>query len=640
MRPPFRRKALTGTPDVVAALAERRLRVWPGLGGTNDATRRIRAAFATAQSANYAWMYANSPAVRTVVDLIARNMGQLDLRLYEEVDEANREFRPDHAAARSLQSPSPEMARDQFVRAVMKEFLVYDNAYALKWRDRRSQTLTFKVVPADRVEILGEGLWDPDGYQITARDGQKYVVEDPNDMIHWRGWNSGDPRLGLSPLETLRNVIAEDVALQTTIVELMASGLAGPAWVYRPGEAPPWSNDARERFEEDLTNRLRKSNRTPPVLEEGMELRNTGVSPRDAEMGAARKYVMQQIASLYGVPLGMVGLEENVKDAQAEFYADTLPPYCEAFTRQLDLSVLRTEYGETEFCFEFNLDEKHMGDDRLAALVSATGRPIMLTNEGRAKINLPPVPGGDELVTPGNVAVGGKPSPMIMPIQDPNKPSQDGDYRVEPAKAVKQLEVSTVPRLQGDMSRQHRYTDEVAGMLERFYGRQAKALGDNRRPAKSFELDRWNSELSDDLHRMVRSIVEREGGLYVARLMGDDFDMRQVEHYLKAMADGTAEGINDATRRDIEELGAKDALARARGERAAVAAASIGTRATVFARTEAAKQAPNPERRVKTWVANTDRHAGLNGATVSLESDWGGIEPGSEPGCKCSAVIS
>jgi hypothetical protein len=273
-------------------------------------------------------------------------------------------------------------------------------------------------------------------------------------------------------------------------------------------------------------------------------------------------------------------------------------------------------------------------------MVSASGAPVLLRNEARAKLNLPPVPEGNEIITPLNVTVGGKPSPQVMPIQDPNGPEQDGSYREEEPKALtnghKQLEVSTVPRVKGDMASQQRYIDEVAGGLERFYARQYRQV----KGRKAFDRDKWDRELGDDLHGMVRSIVEREGGKYVARLAGDDFDMRQVENYLKAMAEGTAEGLNRVTAQDIRDLGVDDAFKRARGERAETAAAAIGTRATVFAREEAAKQAPFPESRTKTWVANTDRHASLNGATVALDASFGGIEPGSEPGCKCTAVIN
>jgi phage portal protein BeeE len=84
-----------------------------------------------------------------------------------------------------------------------------------------------------------------------------------------------------------------------------------------------------------------------------------------------RKWAVSQIAAAYGVPLGMVGLADDVKSAQSQFYGDTLPPLCEEMTKMLNLRILVRAYGWTDGCFEFNLDEKLMGDDRLKALVGA-----------------------------------------------------------------------------------------------------------------------------------------------------------------------------------------------------------------------------------------------------------------------------
>ena len=58
---------------------------------------------------------------------------------------------------------------------------------------------------------------------------------------------------------------------------------------------------------------------------------------------------------------------------------------------------------------------------------TATGRPFMTTNEIRARMNLPPVAGGDELVTPLNVLVGGQTSPQDGETEGrsgPNKPEE------------------------------------------------------------------------------------------------------------------------------------------------------------------------------------------------------------------------
>jgi hypothetical protein len=465
----------------------------------------------------------------------------------------------------------------------------------------------------------------------------------PDQIFHWRGENPHDQRLGLSKLETLRKVVAEDAALQQANVELANSGMQKPVWLFRPLEAPPWTPEARQRAEEDFRNRLKRRTDSPVIAEEGMELRDFGVNPNDAEALDVRKWLLQQVATEYGVPGPMVGLEGDLEKAQQIFYSDTLPPYTEDFTRALNHHVLVGKYGLTDYCFEFDLDEKLMGDERLKALTSATGRPVMLTNEGRAKLNLPPVEGGDELVTPANVIVGDNPKPStdVMPIQDPNGPSQEGDHREdEEPKSVKQLEVTTVPKSVGDMNRQKRNIDKARAMFARYYQEQRTGLMSKDMRVKRADTDRWNVRLADRIEGLARQIVETEGAIYTARLGGDDFDMGQVDHYLKAMAAGAAEGINAATQRDIDDLGVERALERAQGERVETAAASIGTRATVFGREEGAKQSPFPERRLKTWVPDTARHANLAGASVPLGQTWGGIVPGSQPNCKCSMTIS
>jgi hypothetical protein len=475
-------------------------------------------------------------------------------------------------------------------------------------------------------------MFDAQTYRVHNQLQGNFVDFDQSQVLHWRGENPDDPRVGLSHLETLRYLIAEDAAMQQANVELAKSGLTAPTWVYRPAEAPAWSNQARQGFEEDLNNRIRRANKTPVVLEEGMELRPYGVSPKDAEALDLRKWIKGQIADEYGVPRAMVGLDGDLEQARAMFYTDTLPPYCEEYTRMLNLRVLVRVYGNTDLCFEFNLDEKHMGDDRITSLVSATGRAVMTTNEGRARLNLPPIDTGDDLVTPLNVLVGEnpKPSPQVMPPQQPGEPAQDGSAR-EP----KALQLH--PRRSADIERQHGYVDQAKGELVRFYRRQQRSL--TGKASVPFDTERWNRELGTDLARLLKGIVETEGGIYVARLAGGNFDMKRVRNYLAAMAAGIAEGLNSVTKADIDALGVDDAMARAMGPRADVAAASIGARSTIFARYEAEKQVPGQH--VKTWVADTERHADFDGETVPVGEEFSaGYEPGSEPNCRCTVTIS
>lgn len=662
MRNPFKRqKALTGTPDAVSAIQSN---TWSPVLLGGGSRQRIQEIFNRAQSANYGWMYANSPAVRTVIDVIVRNVGQLELRLFEEVSQSERQPRPDHPAALSLRYPNESTTSDQLIRGLFKDFLIYDNAYALLTPAAAGQ-IKLTRIPAYMLEVKGSSLFDVEIYRVWPQGawtsqgvwGGSGTPMDflPSQILHWHGEHPLDPRIGISHLDTLRDVIAEDAALQQATVELANAGLQEPAWVYRPGDAPEWSNEARKGFEEDLTNRLRRRNKAPVVLEEGMEMRSFGVSPQDAQMLEVRRWAVERVATSYGVPLAVVGLgtgrAENLADAQSQLYTDTLLPYCQDFTKFLNQRVLVQAYGWTDGTFEFSFDEKLMGNDRLRALTSASGRAVMLTNEARAKLNLPPIDGGDELVTPLNVIVGDnpKPSPQVMGPQDPNAPPQDGSGRAQdqlpsgaPPKALAKANPELHPGRRSEMERQRRNIDLAQAAVERHLTRmerQLKAIERKALKATTQDWNRWDLEGADDFDRVISQIVDKEGSIYAFKLAGE-FDMGRVTNYVRAMAEGVSKGINDNLRAEIDDLGLDTALSR-HAAHVSSAGTSLGVAATTWAREEAARQSPGFQDRVKTWIADTQRHAEFDGDTVPVEADWpAGFAPGGAPNCACSMSIT
>lgn len=388
-------------------------------------------------------------------------------------------------------------------------------------------------------------------------------------------------------------------------------------------------------------------------------MRSFGITPKDAEMMTVREWTVAQIANEYGVPRGKAGLDAASQEDEDAYMADVLVPLCKDYCSMLDLRILVRVYDWTDGCFAFNLDERVAGNARLQALVSASGAPVMLRNEARAKLNLPAVDGGDELITPLNVLVGAKPSPQVMPVQDPNKPPADGSYRLEqgqtpvpsenagkalsapggasqaPSEPLPQLH----PRRAADIERQHRHIDAMQAVVARHFGRLERSLRAKAR--RETDWQRWDREFAADLAPALRGVVQAEGDVYALKLAAARaFDMGRVHNYLVAMAEGAAEAINLTTRQEIADLGLDDAMARA-PQHVASAGASLGAGATRFARDEAAKQAPDYAGRVKTWIADTDRHAEFDGDTVAIGEDWpAGFAPGSAPGCKCSMAIS
>lgn len=651
LRDLFRRKALTASPAVVEALQDRRVNPYPTLGGTNQA---IAGAYQRGIDASYGWIYSTQPAVRSVIDFIARNTAQLGLKLYERIGDNERQRDESHPAAQTMADPGLGVTRDAFIYRLVSDYLVWDNAYFLKFRAQNGDGRILVRLPPNTVTVSG-GRFEPEFFTVWRNDGS-YISVAPENIFHWFGYNPQDPLLGLSKLETLRAELATDSAIQRTLVELAKSGLKG-GYIKRPIEAPRWDKADAERFAEQWrTAKLRQDGRDP-ILEEGMEFDETGISPKDAELLASRKFTKQEVASVYGVPMDAFGITDtntpNTAEARRLVYADVLPPITSSLACQLDMDILKIEYGEDSYFFEFDLNTKLEGDleTRFPALTAAAGRPWRTVNETRALENLPPIDGGDDLTIPMNVSLAGDqgnptapqlPAPNVMPPQDPNKPPQDGSYRT--ASLTKAVDGSVPPenrlpqfqqRRKQDIARQRRNISEAQALMLRWYNRLGRAAGQ-----KAVDWARYEREFAADINKFVNSVAEREGGIYVAHLGGGNFDLNQVRHYFEAMSEGTAEAFTKSFREDVAAVGVTQALETANNMKAALAGASIGARATVKTRQEAAKQAPGTQHRSQTWIADTDRHADLDGVSVPLGSDWGGIEPGSEPNCQCSVSIS
>lgn len=634
-----REKALTGTPEIVEMLAARRGTWRPGLGGTNLDLQRINSVFVQAQAGSYAYMYKSQPAVRAVVDYVARNVAQLGLKLYRRVSDDEREHVGDHPAAQTLRQPNIWTPGQKFVFSQVADFLVYDNAYALKFRPGNGGPLTMLTVPPHAVGVVGRHFFNAEAYRIWRADGTWFDVS-PDDIVHWSGYDPEDPRMGFSKLETLRDELAADAAARAAKTELDRSGGMPKGWMERPLEAD-WTPEDRERFQAQWANWSKTPTRGVPVAEDGMQFKQASVSPEQAQMLESRQFTRQEVAAEYG----LTNVPPESEEERRQVYADVLPPYCEMLCAYLDLHVLEAEFAEDDLYFEFNLDEKQMSDDRIKALNNAAGAPIFTRNEARSRVNLPALEGGDELVTPLNVMVGGKPSVGTMPVQDPNKPSQDGDHRTEeaPKALVKAAEFEPIQQIRPiyrvELERQHRNIDLAQATMERHFGRMERRIAN--KGWKALDWQRWNREFADDIFDVVERIVELEGSLYVFKLAGQDaFDMGRVQKYLRAMSEGAAKGINDNLRALIEEHGIEGAFAL-RDQHVQSAGAGLGAGATRWAREEAARQAPNTELRSKSWVANTQRHAEWDGTTVPLGADWpAGFAPGAAPNCRCTQVIS
>lgn len=359
--------------------------------------------------ANYAAIYRSQPNVRTVVDFIARNIAQVGFHVYRRVSDTDRVRLPDHQLAQWLKDPNPDTTTFRLFEATMQDLGIHGRAYWMKVRQRA--TLGLVRMPPESVVPYGYLL--PISYDWIKPD---FTVKSlrASEVVAFRYFNPDDPLLGLSPLETLRQLLLEDSASHAYRRAFWANAARLEGVVTRPAGAPKWTPEQKQSWREQWAARYSGAPGQTAVLEDGMTFTPTTYSARDSEVTAARKLTREEVASAYHVPLPMVGILDhatfsNIREQHKHLYQDCLGPSFEMLQQEIERQLLPECDDVDRVYIEANIADKLKGsfEEQANAMRSAIGRPWMTANEGRARMNLPAQvndPTADELALPLNMS--------------------------------------------------------------------------------------------------------------------------------------------------------------------------------------------------------------------------------------------
>ena len=611
--------------------------------------------------ADYATLYRTQPNVRTCVDFLARNIAQLGLHVYRRVSGTDRTRETDHPLARMIEQPLPpgmKLTRYRLIERIMGDLGVYYTSLLLKVGPGSSRGLL--PVPPSLVTV--HGALFPTGYEINL--GATVLKPTPDEVVHIRGYSPDSPATGVSPLETLRRVLAEEAAMGDYREGYWKNSARMNGIIERPADAPEWSELARERFLADIANLYsggENSGKTG-VLEEGMVWKQISFNAQESEYLLGRKLTREECARAYHIPLPMVGILDhatfsNIKEQHKNLYQDSLGPWLQMIQQDLMLQLMPDFPDTDDLYLEFNIEEKLRGsfEEQIIAFQSAVGRPWMTADEARGRMNLPSM-GGDAalLVTPLNVLTGGQASPRD------SAPPPEGELAHQP-----QLKAHTKDRAEFDptlpaLREQHR--TKWRAVLETYFARQEKVIA-SRVPSKSSaptidavwtDGSRWDRELAQDLYQLD-VLTATEWALYVAGELEIEIIPEQMYDWLSGHARFTAAGVNEVTRIAVESAlnqedfagGVRGVFDMARSSWAPAYAVTEVTTAATFGAMEGAKRSPYTS---KVWQVNSGSprasHAALAGETVAINERfsngllWPGDPTGGNAderaGCQCS----
>jgi HK97 family phage portal protein len=325
-----------------------------------------------------------------------------------------------------LQQPNEYMDKVVFLETMFLSFNLYGNAYAEVVQINNRVTALWPL-PYERVTPR----WNNRNlsYAIALPSGQ--TVELPSNpdgpdssyVIHVRNF-SRDGIHGISPLRlyAMRNADAG-----SEFSEAFLKNGAFPSIVITTPDNP--DEAAQKRLRDTADSVYSGPSNVGKILFafKNSDIKTVSLSPADAQLLESMKEYKAEIAAAYGVPVFLLNGGQTPTFASAEqfnrnFVDYAIRPLCIRFATAFSAALLNQRLRQQ---IKFNLDALIEGDSKtkIENLGIAVDKALMTRNEARAKLNLPPLPGGDVLITQSNQTtlelIENPPEPKPVPVNPP-----------------------------------------------------------------------------------------------------------------------------------------------------------------------------------------------------------------------------
>lgn len=380
-------KALRGTPSAVTSRVGGLVRDWfPGAWQQN----RERHVY---KSERYY-------AVFGCMTLIAGDISKLPIKaVQKQADGTWKEV--GGPLADLIKKPNGYQNRIQFVENWILSKMLHGNTYVLKVRGNATGDVTeLRILDPSYVTTLVSDSGSV-YYQLATDDlsGVKgdNVTVPASEIIHDRFNCLYHPLVGLSPIYAASLAAKQGMAMQRNSVKLFQNGGQAPGILTAPGQI---DEEDAARIKAHWESNYGGSNNAGKVavLGSGLEYKSASITSVDAQLIEQLKWTAEVVCGVFHVPPYMIGIgampnAANVQALILQYYSQCLQVLIESLEMLLDEGAEVDEDIGYELDIEslLRMDGRSMAE-YLAKLKEAS---LISINDGRAKIGLPPVDGGD-----------------------------------------------------------------------------------------------------------------------------------------------------------------------------------------------------------------------------------------------------
>jgi len=344
-------------------------------------------------------------AVYACTQVIAGAIASLPMHIYQREDDGDkiRDYGHDYWWVLNEEF-SPRWTAAAGWQFLVASKLLHGNAYAELIRDRGGKVKAIVPIHPGRVRPIAT----PDGLRLVYEIQPDPTIEKPNttvtkvrtldqdDMIHVSGLGF-DGLKGMSPLSHwLNNPAHLAKEAQRFAREFLENNSRPDFSVETDGNL---TDEQFEQVKQMLDEHRSPANAGRPIiLEGGLKINPITMPLKDMQLLETRKFQVEEICRVYGVPPFMVGHTEKttswgsgVSEMGQGFVRFTLRDHLNAFASELNRKLFR----QSKFCTEFDTRElerantKELFESLRVALGRAGERPFMTMEEVREFLSLP-----------------------------------------------------------------------------------------------------------------------------------------------------------------------------------------------------------------------------------------------------------
>ncbi len=343
----------------------------------------------------------NLSAVTACVDAIASAMSSLPPLLYRVDNEGRTEVRG-HWANRLLSRPNRRQTWADLIEFVMGDVLLRGNALLQIETDNAGRPVA--LIPIPWRNVLVEQLANGRLVYVATRPAAPWATVQPpvrllDDSVFHLKDRSDDGFLGRSRISRAPDVITNAALLQDYSVSTWRNAATPSGAVEVEGAlTQPMFERLKTQFEERFTGT--RNARKVLILDNRTTWKSLSVSPEDAEVLNSRRYSLEELARLWGVPPLIIGDLSHGTFTNSEtliryFAQQTLSYWCNKFALEFGRTVLGANNSDMEI--ELDLSALLRGDPatRWATYDIAVKNGILTTDEIREAEGYNPRPAGD-----------------------------------------------------------------------------------------------------------------------------------------------------------------------------------------------------------------------------------------------------